>query len=205
MSMDVLFSFLTLIRFPPCISWPHLEGPERRGAYIPSLNHRLRLEREQASKPWTEVLKIRSPHCARVGMVCGVRHVRCKRMETCSFPSPTSQSGKGGHPQYPKGFHVEQTELRKRQSPGGWPRMRYENQVRIELSSWCACVWNHFSCVRLCVTLWTVTCQAPLSMGFSGQEYWSRLPCPAPGDLPDSGIKSVSLAFPTLAGGFFNH
>ena len=114
---------------------PHLEGPERRGAYIPSLNHRLRLEREQASKPWTEVLKIRSPHCARVGMVCGVRHVRCERMETCSFPSPTSQSGKGGHPQYPKGFHVEQTELRKRQSPGGWPRMRYENQVRIELSS----------------------------------------------------------------------
>lgn len=135
MSMDVLFSFLTLIRFPPCISRPHLEGPERRGACIPSLNHRLRLEREQASKPWTEVLKIRSPRCARVGMVCSVRRVRCKRMETCSFPSPTSQSGIRGYPQYPKGFHVEQTELRKRQSLGRWPRMRYESQVRIELSS----------------------------------------------------------------------
>ena len=34
---------------------------------------------------------------------------------------------------------------------------------------------------------WTVACQVPLSMGFSGQEFWSRLPCPSPGDLPDPG------------------
>ena len=39
-------------------------------------------------------------------------------------------------------------------------------------------------------------------MGFSRQEYWSGLPCPPPGDLPDPGIKSVSLMFPALAGGF---
>ena len=49
-------------------------------------------------------------------------------------------------------------------------------------------VLSHFSRVRLFETLWTLACQAPLSMGFSRQEYWSGLPCPLPGDLPDSGI-----------------
>ena len=55
------------------------------------------------------------------------------------------------------------------------------------------CVLSHFSHVRLWATLWTAACQAPLSMGFSRQEYWSGLPHPPPGDLPDSGIKPVSL------------
>ena len=53
---------------------------------------------------------------------------------------------------------------------------------------------NHFSCVLLFVTPWTVTCQAPLSMEFSRQEYWSGLPCPPPGDLSDPGIKLRSPA-----------
>ena len=52
-------------------------------------------------------------------------------------------------------------------------------------------------------TLWTVACQAPPSIGFSRQEYWSRLPCPPPGDLPNSGIKPTSLLSPALAGGLF--
>ena len=43
-------------------------------------------------------------------------------------------------------------------------------------------------------TTWTVACQAPLAMGFSGQEYWSGLPCPSPGDLPEPGIKPSSPA-----------
>ena len=47
------------------------------------------------------------------------------------------------------------------------------------------------SCVRLFAAPWTVPCQAPLSMGFSWQEYWSRLPCPSLRDLPGPGIKSV--------------
>ena len=51
--------------------------------------------------------------------------------------------------------------------------------------------------------LWTVARQAPLSMGFSRQEYWSELPCPPPGDLPNPGIKPKSLVSPALAGGFF--
>ena len=46
----------------------------------------------------------------------------------------------------------------------------------------------------LFATPWTVACQAPLSMGFSRQEYWSGLPFPSPGDLPDTGIEPRSLA-----------
>ena len=49
-------------------------------------------------------------------------------------------------------------------------------------------------------TPWTVACQAPLSLGFSGQEYWNGLPFPSPGELPHSGIEPVS---PALTGGFF--
>ena len=52
-------------------------------------------------------------------------------------------------------------------------------------------------------TPWTVAHQAPLSMGFSRQEYWSGLPFPPPEDLFDPGIKSSSLMSPALAGGFF--
>ena len=48
-------------------------------------------------------------------------------------------------------------------------------------------------CVRLFATPWTVAHQAPLPMGFSRQEFWSGLPCPPPGDLPDPGIKPLSL------------
>ena len=49
--------------------------------------------------------------------------------------------------------------------------------------------------VRLFVTPWTVAHQAPLSMGFSRQEYWSGLPVPSPGDLPNPGIEPESPAF----------
>ena len=55
-----------------------------------------------------------------------------------------------------------------------------------------ACMLSCFSHVWLFATPWTVACQAPLSMGFSRQEYWSGLSCPSPGDLRDPGIKSVS-------------
>ena len=48
------------------------------------------------------------------------------------------------------------------------------------------------------MTLWTVACQAPLSMRFSRQEYWSGLPCPPLGDLPDPGIEPMSPMSPAL-------
>ena len=50
------------------------------------------------------------------------------------------------------------------------------------------------SCVRLFATPWTAAHQAPLSMGFSRQEYWSGLPCPPPGDLPNPGVEPRSPA-----------
>ena len=60
-----------------------------------------------------------------------------------------------------------------------------------------------FSRVRLFATPWSAAHQAPLSMGFSRQEYWSGSPFPTPGDLPDPGIKPFSLTAPALAGRFF--
>ena len=67
----------------------------------------------------------------------------------------------------------------------------------------CASILSRFSRVQLFVTLWTVARQAPLSMEFSSQEYWSGLLFPSPGDLPNPGIKPVSLVSPALAGRFF--
>ena len=61
-------------------------------------------------------------------------------------------------------------------------------------------VTQSLSHVRLFATALTVACQAPLTIGFSQQEYWNGLAFPPPGDLPDLGIKPAS---PALAGGFF--
>ena len=57
--------------------------------------------------------------------------------------------------------------------------------------------------LQLCVTPWTAACQAPQSMGFPRQEYWSELPSSPSGSLSDPGINPASLASPALAGGFF--
>ena len=68
---------------------------------------------------------------------------------------------------------------------------------------WVWAVLSHFSHIWLFATLPTVASQAPLSMGFSRQEYWSGLPRPPPGDLPDPGFEHASLTSPALAGRFF--
>ena len=70
-------------------------------------------------------------------------------------------------------------------------------------ASWRA---SSYVCVLSCSTLcnpWTVVHQVPLSMGISRQEYWSGLPFPPPGDLPDPGIKPLSPVSPALTDGFF--
>ena len=64
------------------------------------------------------------------------------------------------------------------------------------------CAKSLESCPALCNPV-DHSCQAPLSMGFSRQEYWSGLPCPSPRDLPDPGIKPASLISPALAGVLF--
>ena len=71
----------------------------------------------------------------------------------------------------------------------------------------CVCMCTHpltyFRHVQLFVTLWTIVCQPPLFMEFLRQEFWSWLPCPSPGYLPNTGVKSVFLMSPALAGMFF--
>ena len=62
--------------------------------------------------------------------------------------------------------------------------------------SMCVCMVSHN---QLFVTPWTVAHQAPLSMGFSRQEYWTGLPFPPPGNLPDPGIEPTALVSPTLS------
>ena len=62
---------------------------------------------------------------------------------------------------------------------------------------------SRFSHVQLFLTLLTVAHQAPLSMGFARQEYWSGLPCPPPRDLPEPGIKNVATSPGLQVGGFF--
>ena len=61
---------------------------------------------------------------------------------------------------------------------------------------------SHFSHVQLFATPLTIAHQAPLSMGFSKQGYWSGSPFPTLGDLPSPGIEPESLMSPALAGGF---
>ena len=75
--------------------------------------------------------------------------------------------------------------------------------VEISISYLFRCVLSRFSCVQLSVTLWTVACQASLSMGFSRQEYWSGLPCSPPGNLPDLEIRPTFLMSPALANRLF--
>ena len=76
-------------------------------------------------------------------------------------------------------------------------------QALLNLWQYCFCFGCMLRHIWLFVTLWTGDQQAPLSMGFSRQEYWSGSPCPPPGNLSDPGIKLLSLTFPALAGRFF--
>ena len=67
----------------------------------------------------------------------------------------------------------------------------------------CVCARARAQSCRTLQTQWTVASQAPLSMGLSWQEYWTGLPSPSPGDLPDPGTERVSSVAPALAGRFF--
>ena len=64
-------------------------------------------------------------------------------------------------------------------------------------------MFSHFNRVQLFATLWTIAHYAPLSMGFSRQEYWSGLPFPPPGDFANPGIEPMSPVFPALQEDFF--
>ena len=74
-----------------------------------------------------------------------------------------------------------------------WVRRHIHACVFIRVYAKCKCY--SFSCLQRFATTWTVPSRAPLSIGFSRQEYWSGLPCSPPGNLPNPGIKPRSPAF----------
>ena len=98
-------------------------------------------------------------------------------------------------------FLPEMPSLEPRQSGTMWVRQMVEILMAPPLGPRNAGKGKVKSCsrVRLFVTPWTIAHQAPRSMGFSRQEYWSALPFPSPGDLPDPGIEPGS---PALRGGY---
>ena len=93
----------------------------------------------------------------------------------------------GGRRAHPSQSQSWPSEHRAKGSDQGLQTSR-PGALQPALLSWCACVPSRFSCVRLFATPWTVAFQAPLSMEFSWQEYWSGLLFPPPGDLHDPRI-----------------
>ena len=83
----------------------------------------------------------------------------------------------------------------------GPKRFQPAQSLHLTNKSCAMCVLRHFRYVRLFVTLQTVACQAPLSMGFSRREYWSGSPCILPRDLPDPRIKPTKRPSSTKPGG----
>jgi len=79
-------------------------------------------------------------------------------------------------------------------------RLKLELSVKLKTLCVHAHLFNH---VQLFATPWTLAHQVPLSMVFPRQEYWSGLPFPPPGDLPNPRMEPESLVSPALAGGFF--
>ena len=80
------------------------------------------------------------------------------------------------------------------------------SKIRVHAGSFpapCLCGLSRHSRVRLFATPGTIAHQAPLPVGSSRQAYWSGLPCPSAGELPDPGIEPASPGSPALAGGFF--
>ena len=104
----------------------------------------------------------------------------------CSWDSPGKNTGVRCHALLQGIFLTEG-------SNSGLPHSR---RILYQLS---VCVLSRFSCVRHCEIPWTIAHQAPLSVGFSRQEYWSALPCPSPGNIPHPGIESVSHSLLHLA------
>ena len=132
----------------------------------------------------------------------------------CPWDSPGKNTGVGYHSLFQGIFPTQRSNLSFLQCRQILDHLSHQGSpthiiklIKMKLtkikSILCACVWSHFSCVWLFVTLGTVACQAPLSMGFSRQESCSGLPCSPLGDLPNPGTEPTSLMSPVLADGFF--
>ena len=122
-----------------------------------------------------------------LGGLCLIESRRAEGVAEDAHPQTEEQSGEGPSPGSGPVLCPQQVQI--------WA----EESVSTPDTGLCAA--ELLSCVRLFATPWGVVRQAPLSLGFSRQEYWSGLPAfPSPGDLPDPGIDPWS---PALAGRFF--
>ena len=103
-------------------------------------------------------------------------------------------------------FHTTRRPARPRDGLQNWLRYVFYGLFSVGrlFKSWCLRAQS-LSHVQLFATLWTVACQASLSMGFYRQEYWSGLPFPPLRDLPHPGMESTSPVSPALAGRVFYH
>ena len=81
----------------------------------------------------------------------------------------------------------------------------YQTKIMASGPIVCECMLSHFSHVRLFAALWPIVHQASLSMGFSRQEYQSKLKCPPPGDLPNLGTEPASACISCITEGLFTH
>ena len=118
-----------------------------------------------------------------------------------SFPTPW-RTGKPGMLQF-MGLKRVGHDLATEQQQTLYKLELLDQRVYIYVALVCECMLSRFTCVWFCATQWIVDCQAPLSAGFSRQEYWSGLQCPPRGDLPNPWIEPWSLKSPVLLGRFF--
>ena len=145
-------------------------------------------EQNQLSAPWALLGICRDR--GRPGVSCGQKGPGTRGGWCEAVPRPDRE---GGLAQRRSSTNKRCTHRRIPGAAGGW---RHELVVRVALLA----VVQSLSRVRTPCSPWTVTPQAPLSMGFPRQEYWSGLPFPSPGHLPAPGIGPGS---PESAGGFF--
>ena len=139
-------------------------------------------------------------HCLKdKGHPCDWCHPRGCAAENSILPESTPQSGllQGGVGEF--GAEIPVWALTHWTCPTSF----FPAVPNSGLSIWVCVCTQSVSCVWLFMIPWTVAHQAPLSMGFFRQEYWSGLPFPSPGELPYPGIKPMFLLSPALAGSFF--
>ena len=122
----------------------------------------------------------------------------------CSFPLLVFMSGDDYSGTAEELTQCVLSTMFPKQGPDMWWVRRNPANWNPKGPTWLTLLCMHDTLLQLCLTLCDpIARQAPLSMGFSRQEYWSELPCPSTGNLPDPGIKPVSLMSPALAGRFF--
>ena len=153
-----------------------------------------------------------TPLLQRPGLVCipsfdssvGPCCVSCLSPGGPTWPDPLClYLGLSGPPVSTARLSLSDPGPKSQRSPP-WKRDAGPREGRMPRVCVCVCVCVHArSLARPLGTSWTVSHQAPLSMGFSRQEYWSGVPFPSPGDLPDPGIELTSLASPAVAGRVF--